>query len=38
MWTQDDDFFFSFPELRYSLFRIQLQKNKPTFDELNELE
>ena len=30
-------FFFSFWTLTYS-FRIQLQKNLPTFDELNKLE
>ena len=28
---------FSFPELRYSLFRIQQQHKLPTFDELDEM-
>ena len=37
-WTQDKDFLFRFLTVRNSLFWIQLQKNSPTYVELNEVE
>ena len=35
-WAHENDFFFSWTLIQS--FRIQLEKNLPTFDELNELE